>query len=134
MAIIKLIHVNDIPHYLPQVTRMLRDYVKPSTGYDLPGVQEELLAGTMQAWVVNDFEAIAITAIQDRPVQKVLWAQFLIGQRMRDWLGDLGEILADYARHHSCKAVEFAGRKGWSKINTQFPEYHPQWIVFRREL
>lgn len=113
---------------------LLKRVVKPNTGYTTEHVLTELQLNKMQAWVVNDFQAVVITSIVVKPLHNVLFVLFLAGDYMDDWLPDLVEFLDDAAVKADCEAVEFQGRKGWGKINKHFPEYKPLWVTYRREL
>jgi hypothetical protein len=88
----------------------------------------------MQLWVVNDFQGVIVTQIEDRPAQRILYTLFLAGDNMSEWIDGWCEIQDEYARHNGCAAVEFNGRKGWNKIGESKPEWKAIRTVFRREL
>jgi len=118
----------------PKVEPLLERVVKPRTGYALHHVLTELQLGNMQLWVVNNFQAVIVTAIQQRPLHKVLWTQFLAGDNMDEWLPEWIAMQEDYARAMECEAVEFCGRKGWGKVNTHHPQFKHIWTIYRCEL
>lgn len=113
---------------------LLKRVVKEHTGYTPEHVLTELQLNKMQAWVVNDFQAVIITSVLQKPLHKVLFVPFLAGDNMDDWLGDMGDFLEELAIQRGCKAIEFEGRKGWGKINKHYPEYKPLRVTYRREL
>lgn len=117
-----------------RVEPLLKRVVRPHSGYSLINVLTELQLNRMQLWVIGDFQAVAVTSLQQRPLHKILWVQFLAGDHMDSWLDDWETVQLDYARHCDCAAVEFCGRKGWGKLNKHHPEYKPVWTIYRREL
>ena len=118
----------------PKVEPLLKRVVKPNTGYALPHVLTELQLGRMQLWVIGDFQAVVVTMIQDRPLHKVLWTQFIAGENMDEWLSDWVAVQEDYARSMGCVAVEFCGRKGWGKVQKHHPQFKHVWTIYRCEL
>lgn len=119
-----------------RVEPVLRRVVKPATGYDLDAVLNELQLGQMQLWVIGDFQAVAVTRIQERPRQRVLWCQFIAGDSIEDWLDDWVAVQTEFAKAHDCAAIEFSGRQGWHKYarKFRFRDYKPVLTTFRKEL
>lgn len=118
----------------PKVEPLLRRVVIPTTGYDLGSVLTQLQMGYMQLWVIGDFQAVAVTQIQIRPLHKVLWSQFIAGDHADEWLDDWEVVQAEYARANDCVAVEFSGRPGWRKFQQKYREYKPVLTTYRKEL
>ena len=119
----------------PQIQDLLTAVVTPNTGCSLESVREDLQKGIAQLWVIGDFQAIAITYIQQRPVHKVLWIQYLAGHGRDEWLDDWRIIAEEYAQYNGCAAVEFSGRHGWLKVHKQeYPDYKPILTTFRKDL
>ena len=117
-----------------RVEPLLKRVVKPETGYDLYSVLTQLQLGTMQLWVIGDFQGVVVTTVLKRPLHKVFWVQFMAGSDMKNWLDDVGEVLEAYATHIGCKMIEFSGRPGWNKVRHRHPEYKQVLTVFRRAL
>lgn len=117
-----------------RVEPMLCKVVKPETGYSLDNVLTSLQMAKQQLWVIGDFQAVAVTEIQLRPLHKVLWNQFIAGNDMADWLDDWEKVLVEYARAHDCVAVEFSGRKGWNKFQSKYRKFKPVLTTYRREV
>ena len=115
---------------------LLRRCVRPETGYTLETLLTALQFGKIQLWVIGDFQGVVCTQIKvnDPPVPPILWVQFLAGDHMDEWLDDWREVMEAFALANGCNAVEFAGRKGWNKIQERHPEYKATWTIFRREL
>ncbi len=123
-----------VPLVWPQVEPLLARVVKPHTGFDLSSVLMQLQMGRLQLWVINDFQACAVTQIQERPIQRVLWCQFIAGDFMDDWLDMWEYVQAEFARMNGCGAVEFSGRPGWRKFNAKYKKYKPVLTTYRMEL
>ena len=126
------------PEYLiiawPDTERILQRVVKPDTGYALNDVLNELQLGTMQLWVIGDFKGVVVTTVNVKPLHKVLWVQFLAGDHMDDWLDEWIQTQEAYAKHNDCVAIEFNGRKGWSKMQKHHSDYKPVTTIYRRAL
>ena len=123
-------------HLMPiwaKIEPILARVVKPETGHSLDSVRMSLLSSHAQLWVVNDFQGVIVTTIEDRPTQRVLFTPFLAGDNMDEWLDDWIEVQDQYAQFHGCAAVEFSGRRGWNKIGESRPEWKPIRTIFRRE-
>ena len=120
-----------------RVEPLLKRVVKPETGYAMEHVLNELQMAKLQLWVIEDFLAVVVTCIQERPLHRVLWVQFMAGDRMDEWLDDWITVQEEYARHNGCIAVEFSGRAGWHKKihrQNQHRAYKPVLTTFRKEL
>lgn len=117
-----------------KVEPILARVVKPHTGYDLDALLTSLQLAKSQLWIIGDFQAVGITEIQERPLHRVLWCQFVVGDNVDEWLDDWETLLAAYGREHNCVAVEFSGRKGWHKFQQRFRNYKPVLVTYRREL
>lgn len=117
-----------------RVVPLLRRVVKPHTGYDLDAVLFALQTARMQLWVIGDFQAVAVTEIQTRPLHNVLWCQFIAGDHIEDWLDDWERVQAEFARAHDCVAVEFSGRPGWRKFQDKYRKYKPVLTTYRKDV
>lgn len=117
-----------------RVEPILARVVKEETGHSLQSVLTALQMSQMQLWVVGDFNGVVVTSVEQRPLHKVLFINFLAGYELNGWLDAWIDVLEDYARFNECVAIEFNGRKGWNKIGERHPEYKSTHTVFRREL
>ena len=126
------------PHFLmatwPRAEKLLAKVVKPETGYSLDTLLTELQMHLHQLWIIGDFDAVAVTTIQQRPLHKVLWVQFIAGRNMDVWLEDWIFAQEKFARDMECAAIEFSGRKGWNKVYKRHDGYKPVLTTFRKEL
>ena len=118
-----------------RVEPLLRRVLKPVTGVTPDAVLTELQLAKMQLWVIGDFEAVAVTSVNVRPLHKVLWVQYVAGDNMKHWLDDFIRVLESFAEHNECVAVEFSGRQGWLRhLARDHPEFKPVLTTMRREL
>jgi hypothetical protein len=118
-----------------KVEPLLRRVVKPQTGYALEHVLMKLQLAHWQLWVMGDFQAVAITEIQNRPLHNVLWCQFVAGDNVDDWLDDWEKVQSEYAKAHNCVAVEWSGRRGWTKFKQKYGKiYKVVMTTYRKEL
>lgn len=113
---------------------LLRRVVKPHTGHSLDTVLTALQMAQMQLWIVNDFQAVCVTQVQDRPLGPVMWGQFIAGDNVKEWIDDWETVIAEFGRAHKCVAVEFSGRPGWKAFQDKFKRYKPQLVTYRRDL
>lgn len=118
----------------PRAAKLLKRVVKPHTGFDLDGLLTQIQLANYQLWVIGDFEAVAVTTIHDRPLHRVLWCQFIVGDNVEDWLDDWEKVQAEFAKAQDCVAVEFSGRPGWRKFQDKYRNYKPVLTTYRREL
>ena len=117
-----------------RVEPILQRVVKRQTGFDLDSVLTKLQLAHWQLWVIGDFQAVAVTEIQARPLHNVLWVQFIAGDHVDDWLEDWEKVLEAFGTAHNCAAIEFNGRRGWGKFQHKFRDYKPVLTTYRREL
>lgn len=117
-----------------RVEPILRRVVKPATGYRLEDVLTRLQLAQWQLWVIGNYQAVAVTEVQVRPLHNVLWVQFIAGDNVDEWLGDWEQVLEAFARANDCEAVEFNGRRGWHKFQHKFRDYKPVMTTYRREI
>lgn len=128
------VHSDQVMQIWPRIERLFKRVILPETGDTPFSVLSDIQAQRKQLWVINDFQALAITSILDRPAGRILHAPYLVGDKMVEWLDDWIKVMEDFARAHNCEAVEFNGRRGWHKIREDYPEYKPMRTIFRREL
>lgn len=118
-----------------KVEPLLRRVVKPESGYNLDQVLMKLQLAHWQLWVIGDFQAVAITEIQLRPLHKVLWCEFVVGDDVDDWLDDWEKVMSEYAKGMGCAAVEWSGRRGWAKFQQKYRNvYKAVMTTYRKEL
>lgn len=123
----------DVMKVWPAVEGHLKRVVTRESGHTLQSVLTALQMAHMQMWIIGDFQGVVVTEMQNRPAERVLFTQFLVGHNMKEWIDDLHDLLEAYARHNGCGALEFNGRKGWNKLGESRPEWKAIRTVFRQE-
>lgn len=117
----------------PKVEPILKRVVEPRSGYNLDHVLTKLQLCHWQLWVIGDFQACAITCFENRPLGCVLWVQYIVGTDMNEWLDDWEKAVDAIAQDNGCVATEFAGRKGWCRVQKQHSDYKIIAHVCRKE-
>lgn len=118
-----------------RVEPILKSAVRTRTGFGLDHVLTELQLGNTQLWVIGNFDAVAITSVQVRPLHRVLYVRNLAGRGMESWFDDWVKVVEAFAKHNDCKFVEFEGRKAWIKLaQLRGDGYKPEAYIFRKEL
>ena len=116
---------------------LLAKAVQPETGWNTDAILYSCQMGQLQCWLVgDDFKGVVITEVQARPIERVLWVQFMAGKGfLGDWVEDWIEVQDAYAREMGCTAVEFQSpRKAWEKIRERFPEHTSEYAIYRKGL
>ncbi len=113
---------------------LLRRVVKPETGYDLDSLLLSIQLARTQLWIVNDFQAVCVTEIHDRPLGSVMWGQFIAGDDVEQWIDDWETVISEFGKAKGCVAVEFSGRPGWKKFRDRFRDYKPYLVTYRKEI
>ena len=103
------------------------------TGYEVGDVLLQLQLGRMQLWVVDDWEAVAVTEISVWPQYKALTVVFLSGEGMKQWFPELMDTLEAYAGEQGCRYVEAHGRRGWEKVGRTLG-YRHAYSIMRKEV
>ena len=130
---IKLYSPMDIQNVAPRVAAMLGE-VAEKVGYTTDKILSDLYAMKSQLWVVDDFQGVIVTSILHRPLEKVLFVDWLVGKDGKaDWLSEWEAEQESFARGRGCTAVEFRGRRGWKKHQREFDDYKPVMTVYRKD-
>lgn len=128
---IPTVHVDDV--WL-EARPIIEKAVFDDTDETIDTVYAELLIGNYHLWIIGNYDAIAVTEIQERPARRVAFIRFIAGKDMKRWFDAWVTALEYYAENEDCKAIEFAGRKGWLKHAEKYTAYKPTRTIFRREL
>ena len=116
----------------PHARAILTPAVKDETDMTLESVYDDLKTGVFHLWIIGNYDAVAVTQLQDRPKRRVAWIQFIAGYDMPTWFDEWLKAVEFYAQAAGCEAIEFSGRKGWLKHAKKHTNYKPTWTVFRR--
>lgn len=123
-------------HFNSKIHPLLFRIAETSDGFTVESLVQDIAEGNFVLWSIHDFKAIALTMLQVRPTQKVLFVPWLAGADMDDWVEDWLEHLKNHAKEAGADAVEFFGRPGYEKYKA-LRERYPATIlrnVYRMEV
>lgn len=113
------------------LVRKAIDYV--DSGYRSEDILKRLVTSEMQLWIVNEYEAAAVTMLSIYPQFKSCLVVALAGDNLDSWFDDLMSKIEDWADMMGCKYVEEYGRKGWQRVGAH-RGYEHVWTVMRKTL
>jgi dissimilatory sulfite reductase (desulfoviridin) alpha/beta subunit len=90
----------------------------------------------MQLWVKYEDDTVRgafVTQILNYPQMKILLVLLLGGNDFIEWRDEVDEVLFKFGKEHSCKFVEFFGRKGWGNYLKDI-NYKEQVRMFSKEI
>ena len=123
-----------LDNWFPKAERMVaRILDRMDTGYEVGDVLLQLQLGRMQLWVVDNWEAVAVTEIVNFPQKKTCIVFLLSGDGMKDWFADLMATLEAYAEEKGCDDVEAHGRRGWERYGRPYG-YRHAYSILRKKL
>ena len=127
---------HDVVTLWDKIEPILAKAVVPETGWNTDAVLYAVQMGNVQLWLVGDFLGVVITEVQSRPIERVLWVQFMAGDGFLDeWVDAWIETQDEYARQMGCTAVEFQSpRKAWKRIQKRFPEHTSEYAIYRKRV
>lgn len=117
---VRSIPAEDVPKHWHIVAPLLVDAVALSGGrYDMRAVLDGLVRKVALLWVIYDDDLVvraAFTASR-RQYPRAAWlcVEFLGGEDMASWVGEVDRTLTAYARDSGLAGLELVGRKGWVK-------------------
>lgn len=124
----------NIGNVWPMVEPLLRKAMRFGHGETLESIQDKLVSGHVQLWVIDHFLAIVGTSVVTRPDERLLFVDFLSGLQASNWIDDLTVVLEAFAISHQCSAIEFRGRRGWKLFERRYRDYKPLFTIYRKEL
>jgi hypothetical protein len=97
--------------------------------------------GVYQGWFIEEdapgngklpkIIAVVLTTLVVYPRRKCCSIFLIAGDRMAEWIDDLVETMATYAREQGCDHLEGQGRNGWGRV---VPSYRRICGLFVQEL
>lgn len=129
---ITLVHPSNVRAMLQPVTALLES-VANRRGYTVEKILEPVLEMNAELWVVGQFDGVVVTQIIQRPLERILWVDWLAGENAKDWLPEWEEVQRNFAQKAGCTAVEFSGRLGWKKYQ-DVADFKPIATLYRQEL
>lgn len=121
----------------PAAKEILKKAVDASYGvYDVESIYQSLLNGEFALWLVMD-NGTPIAALTTRicayPQGRGLAMDWLAGERMREWLPMVQNIMERYAHDNGCTHLECYGRKAWGRWLQKYG-WKPSYIAYKMEL
>lgn len=141
---VSLVRRQLVPFVWPKVRGFLEKATEISEGrYDIQDLYERLTKDPdWVLWVVFSIhpetkEMNIVAAITSTwtlyPQMKALHGQFLGGARIEEWQDKFCSIFDEWGRDNECDAVEFTGRKGWTKLLDR-NGYRPVFVTYQKDL
>ena len=110
----RLIPLNELHEWMPEITKTLDHFVKDAPGYDYEQELITLFQGYYRVWDMGN-RNIVVTELAKRP-RPILWVRWLMGAGGGDSFDDdLYEGLVEHAKDCGAEAVEFAIRRGFRR-------------------
>lgn len=106
----------------PHVSHLIRRAMERADLGLFTPVERDVLAGHALLWIATDgthIEAAAVTQLERTETRKLCTIVACGGSAMRDWLHLIGQI-EEFARAESCDATRIIGRKGWTRMLTEY--------------
>lgn len=131
---IENIPANKILNSILDITPLLSRVVIKETGNSVESAISDLLMGYTQLWNIDNFKGLAVTRIIERPIEKILWVEWMAGNNMGEWVDQWINYQKEIARHYGCTAVEFTGRVGYKRFETRYTGCKPIRTLYRQEI
>lgn len=106
---------------------------RTDSGFSESDILTRLMVSDMQLWIVNDYQAAAVTQITVLPQFKTCTVVALGGDGLPEWFDELMQTIEDWARQMDCRYVTAYGRRGWEKVG-KAREYRHEYSVMRKVL
>ena len=119
------------PEALPYARRLLpflENFADRSLGrWTADEIMDRLSRAIMQAWVIGNWQAVAVTEVGPDHVGIV----FCAGSRREDWAVALDDEMRAWARHLGKRHLVITARPGWSKLANArgYREIHREMMV-----
>lgn len=124
----------DLPDMLDPLKKMLERTAKRG-GFTAEAILHDVYRGKTILWLVGDYEGVVIGKIIRRPLEDVLWIDWLVGDNFPEWIDGWFGVQNKFAALVGCKAVEFSGRIGWKKYEgLRNHRFKPVATVYRQEI
>lgn len=112
---------------LPRAWPMVHPWIESAcdqNGWNASHVLSDLRAEQQQLWVicVNGLPSACVTSRIDieRDGTRVLFIPTLAGAGMGAWLGQVVDLMRQFARAHECTELRCSGRRGWVRALDQY--------------
>ena len=122
----------DVDAVWPQIEKYMAGAAKYTFGrYETEDIYNAIKAGEFTLWIAFDdkiYGAVA-TNFATYPRGKYLVTAFCGGIKLQKWKDPMLKLLQHWAYDNGCKAIESAGRLGWSKVFGG-DGYKPLWYLY----
>lgn len=120
---------------LAKIMPLLEKVVTDEHDATMESVVLDLFKGDTLLWVVNDYEAILVTRLLDRPRCRVLSIEWMAGENMVPWCREWAKRLDLIAQACSCAKIEFmASRPVERAISRLHPGFRKRYIVYEKDV
>lgn len=121
--------------YYDKLNPLFEHVIDDDTDVTLDAFWAEIETDVFQLWIVNNFESFITTRIDVRHTGRIMWAAYMAGENMPDWVEDAILFLKGLGEKYNCKAVEFWGRNGYKrKFKHLFPPVRELRTLYRIDL
>lgn len=112
------------PEHLPAVWPIVAPLLAPAMvysggRYDMRALFRSIRDKIVVLWVVNTEDMVVRAAFVSRvasyPCRSFLAIDFLGGEALTEWVGDVDATLERYCTDAGLSGIEFYGRPGWGK-------------------
>jgi hypothetical protein len=122
----------------PEVRGQLMKAVARSRGrWNEEALLHRIKLGHQHLWLAFDSEhtidGVGTTELVEYPGKRMLAIQFLGGDKFNDWVWDMLERFADWAKDNNCDGIEATARMGFWKWLEQ-DGYERSYVVYERSL
>ena len=115
-----------------RIAPLLETAIQEEHDCTLESLIADLFTQDTQLWVVNDFEALLLTRIVNRPRRRILNIEWMVGKNMKDWLDDWMPIQMKFAKDNGCERVEFGTQRSVERaVKQMHPEFEPMYTIYR---
>lgn len=116
----------------PLIQRVYETMPGAMQGITIDELVSDLQQDLIQAWSINDLQALAMTMIRPKP-ERHLFIFMVSGDGQEEWFFDLMEELEGRARLIGCRYSECCARPGWGRVARPIG-YREQYRILRKEL
>lgn len=125
MIFVSLVPVHEVQRVWPKIRQFVIGVEEVSDGRTtVTEIFSDIMEGKMLLWVIfehnieavnTEFMAFACTSIREYPKKRMLFIDYIGGDHMDKWLGNLNETLSTFGASQECDGLEAVGRRGWER-------------------
>jgi hypothetical protein len=125
MIFVSLVPVHEVQRVWPKIRQYVVGVEEISHGRtNVTEIFSDIMEGKMLLWVIfeynieaanTEFMAFACTSIREYPKRRMLYIDYIGGDHMEKWIGNLNETLSTFGASQECDGLESTGRRGWER-------------------